>query len=77
MLHKQQANWSPHDNNEGYCVAVADTNYCVFAVETQMLTDVKKEPVKANEQEEDEGVVASEYGLTVVVFFGISVLGAD
>ncbi|KAL4304057.1 hypothetical protein GQ457_10G017220 [Hibiscus cannabinus] len=41
MLHKQQANWSPYDNNEGYCVAIADTNYCIFAIETQMLTDVK------------------------------------
>ncbi|KAK8491689.1 hypothetical protein V6N12_035059 [Hibiscus sabdariffa] len=41
MVHKQQANRSPYDNNEGSCVVVVDDDYCVSAAETQMLTDVK------------------------------------
>ncbi|KAF3645377.1 Proteasome subunit beta type-1 [Capsicum annuum] len=35
---KQQANWSPYDNNGGTCVAVAGADYCVIAADTRMST---------------------------------------
>nr|XP_016443910.1 PREDICTED: proteasome subunit beta type-1-like [Nicotiana tabacum] len=33
---KQQANWSPYDNNGGTRVAVAGGDYCVIAADTRM-----------------------------------------
>nr|KJB22293.1 hypothetical protein B456_004G040900 [Gossypium raimondii] len=35
---KQQANWSPYDNNGGSCVAIAGADYCVIAADTRMST---------------------------------------
>ncbi|CAM8936703.1 unnamed protein product [Rhodiola kirilowii] len=35
---KQQANWSPYDNNGGTCVAIAGADYCVIASDTRMST---------------------------------------
>ncbi|KAE8660445.1 Proteasome subunit beta type-1 [Hibiscus syriacus] len=35
---KQQANWSPYDNNGGSCVAVSGADYCVIAADTRMST---------------------------------------
>ncbi|KAK3429917.1 hypothetical protein EUGRSUZ_E01416 [Eucalyptus grandis] len=35
---KQQANWSPYDNNGGSCVAIAGRDYCVIAADTRMST---------------------------------------
>ncbi|XVE76979.1 hypothetical protein DITRI_Ditri13aG0024600 [Diplodiscus trichospermus] len=35
---KQQANWSPYDNNGGSCVAIAGADYYVIAVDTLMST---------------------------------------
>ncbi|KAF5744320.1 hypothetical protein HS088_TW08G00921 [Tripterygium wilfordii] len=35
---KQQANWSPYDNNGGSVVAIAGADYCVIAADTRMST---------------------------------------
>lgn len=35
---KEQANWSPYDNNGGSCVAIAGADYCVIAADTRMST---------------------------------------
>ncbi|KAK1376312.1 Proteasome subunit beta [Heracleum sosnowskyi] len=35
---KEQANWSPYDNNGGTVVAIAGADYCVIASDTRMST---------------------------------------
>lgn len=35
---KEQANWSPYDNNNGTVVAIAGADYCVIASDTRMST---------------------------------------
>ncbi|KAG5055098.1 hypothetical protein GLYMA_03G134000v4 [Glycine max] len=32
---KQEANWSPYDNNGGSCVAIAGADYCVITADTR------------------------------------------
>ncbi|KAF9621560.1 hypothetical protein IFM89_022914 [Coptis chinensis] len=38
MTSKQQANWSPYNNNGGMCVAIARSNYCVIAADMRLST---------------------------------------
>ncbi|KAL8500241.1 hypothetical protein ACS0TY_020009 [Phlomoides rotata] len=45
---KQQANWSPYDNNGGTCVAIAGADYCVIADDTRMSTAWLQHPYSAD-----------------------------